>query len=152
LKTSSTEPGGWVNGNVFVFPRGARASAGAVAFAKFWIGLDNAQAAAEIAIAGGWIPVAPAVVSEAKYQDALAADPIFRRFVQLASSSQLQPTPVVRGAGYLQRLLESTAERVASDPSLSPEQELKAANRQLEDYLQSLSSSRTSTAGKRGEQ
>ncbi|MFM7116883.1 MAG: hypothetical protein ACKO0N_09635, partial [Planctomycetota bacterium] len=115
-------------------------------------GLSNSQTAAEVAIAGGWIPVTPAVVSEAKYQAALAADPIFRQFVQLASSPQLQPTPVVRGAGYLQRLLESTAERVASDPSLSPEQELKAANRQLEDYLQSLSPSRTSTAGKRGGQ
>jgi len=152
LANNSQEPGGWVNGNVFVFPRGGRTSPGAIAFAKFWIGLSNSQTAAEVAIAGGWIPVTPAVVSEAKYQAALAADPIFRQFVQLASSPQLQPTPVVRGAGYLQRLLESTAERVASDPSLSPEQELKAANRQLEDYLQSLSPSRTSTAGKRGGQ
>jgi multiple sugar transport system substrate-binding protein len=149
---NAAEPGGWVNGNVFVFPRGGRNSSGAIAFAKFWIGLSNSQTAAEIAIAGGWIPVTPAVVFEAKYRAALAADPIFRQFVQLASSPQLQPTPVVRGAGYLQRLLESTAERVASDPSLSPEQELKAANQQLEDYLQSLSSSRTAPAGKRGEQ
>ena len=150
--TNSIEPSGWVNGNVFVFPRGGRAAPGAVAFAKFWIGLSDSQAAAETSIAGGWLPVTPAVVVEPKYQAALAADPIFSKFVQLASSPQLQPTPVVRGAGYLQRLLEATAERVASDPSLSPEQELRAANRQLEDYLRSLSTSRSAIAGKAGEQ
>jgi len=150
--SESAEPGGWVNGNVFVFPRGGRASAGAVAFAKFWIGLSDPQAAAETAIAGGWIPVTPEVVSEPKYQAALSSDPIFRRFVELASSKQLQPTPVVRGAGYMQRLIESTAERVASDTSLSPELELNAANRQLEDYLKSLSNGRRAGVGEGGNQ
>jgi len=148
----SAEPSGWVNGNVFVFPRGGAASAGAVAFAKFWIGQSDSQAAAEIAIAGGWIPVTPDVVAEPRYQAALEANPIFRRFVQLAGSDRLLPTPVVRGAGYLQRLLESTAERVASDPALSPEQELTAANQQLEDYLRSLSTSRPASGGKGGQQ
>ena len=89
-------------------------------------------------------------MNEPKYQAALAADPIFKKFVQLARSPQLQPTPVVRGAGYLQRLVESVAERVASDPSLSPERELKAANRELETYLQSLSASRSPIGGEEG--
>lgn len=140
-QAAAEAPRGWVNGNVFVFPKRGQASAGAVAFAKFWCGLVDPDEAAETCLQGGWLPVSPRVIASQQIQTALQTDPLYQQFVGLAGSPALQPTPVVRGAGYLTRLLESTAERVASDVRLSPERELEAANQQMQQYLRSLAPS-----------
>lgn len=137
-ESAGSAPAGWVNGNVFVFPRGARSSAGALAFAKFWIGLDNPAAAAQTCLAGGWIPVLPNVVAEPSFAAELEREPLFRRFVELAESPGMRPTPAVRGAAYLVRVLESTAERLASDSRLSAREALREANQELEVYFSQL--------------
>lgn len=134
----AAQSAGWVNGNVFVFPRGARNSAGAVEFAKFWIGLTNPAEGSRTALAGGWLPVTPAVVAEPEFAAELERDPLFRQFVTLAGSAAMRPTPSVRGAGYLVRVLEATAERVAGNTRLSAAEALQAANREVEAYLRGL--------------
>ncbi|MFN6110260.1 MAG: extracellular solute-binding protein [Planctomycetota bacterium] len=136
--SARTAPAGWVNGNVFVFPRRARNSTGALAFAKFWIGLDQPAEAAQTCLAGGWIPVLPKVVAEPSFAAELEREPLFRRFVELAESSGMRPTPSVRGAAYLVRVLESTAERVASDSRLPADGAFGEANRELETYFSKL--------------
>ncbi len=133
-------PAGWVNGNVFVFPKRARSSAGALEFAKFWIGLQTPEQAARTCRAGGWIPVSPEVVKTPEFQSFLKTDPLFRQFVSLASSPRMLPTPTIRGASYLVRLLEATAERVSGNPNLSAAEELRAANEEFKQYQQSLRS------------
>ena len=47
---------GWANGNYFLVPRGARNSAGAWEFMKFWAGFGHEAEAARICTEGGWIP------------------------------------------------------------------------------------------------
>lgn len=137
-RSTASAPPGWVNGNVFVFPRGARNSAGALAFAKFWIGRDDPAEAARTCLTGGWIPVLPEVVAEPQFAAELEREPLFRRFVELAESPGMRPTPAVRGAAYLLRVLESTAERLASDSRLSAGEVLREANRELEVYFSGL--------------
>jgi len=89
-------------------------------------------------LAGGWIPVLPKVVAEPSFAAELEREPLFRRFVELAESSGMRPTPSVRGAAYLVRVLESTAERVASDSRLPADGAFGEANRELETYFSKL--------------
>jgi multiple sugar transport system substrate-binding protein len=94
---------GWVNGNFFVVPRGAKNPRGAWAFMKFWAGVrghegDAAQACAD----GGWIPSSQAVVDHPTFQAHLRRLPRFATFVELAASPNQVPTPAIPGAQYLQ--------------------------------------------------
>jgi multiple sugar transport system substrate-binding protein len=132
--------GGWVNGNVFIFPRRAANSQGAWEFAKFWLGYGNPAAAAETCVEGGWIPVSAQVVTEPQFQSALQRDSLFGKFVELAGSANQLPTPMVRGAGYLQRAIELSAERVSGDATLDPLRELARVNDDIRRYLTGLSS------------
>ncbi len=122
---------GWVNGNFFVVPRGAKNAKGAVAFMKFWIGLDDAGQAARTCVAGGWIPVSESVVQHDSFQQFLDEQPLFREFVRLAASPNQYPIPVVRGAPLLKRTVEQAAAEIMTDVELSPENALKAANMRL---------------------
>jgi multiple sugar transport system substrate-binding protein len=94
---------GWVNGNFFVVPRGARNPRGAWAFMKFWSGFGGNEAeAARACAAGGWIPASGQVVEHPIFQDYLAAHPMFATFVELAASPNQVPTPGVVGAQFFQ--------------------------------------------------
>lgn len=114
---------GWVNGNFFVVPRGARNPDGAWRFMKFWSGFDGFEAeAAETCRAGGWIPVSTRVVRQPRFQSYLAEQPLFARFVELAESPNQVPTPVVPGAPYFQRTINEAASKamyVEAAPPLS---------------------------------
>ncbi len=94
---------GWVNGNFFVVPRGAKNSRGAWAFMKFWSGFGGHEAEAARACAGGgWIPASQRVVERAEFQAYLDRYPMFRTFVDLAGSPRQVPTPRVPGAQFFQ--------------------------------------------------
>ncbi|MBX7166256.1 MAG: extracellular solute-binding protein [Pirellulales bacterium] len=103
---------GWVNGNFFVVPRGARNPQGAWAFMQFWSGFGGHEAAAaETCVAGGWIPASPQVVKQpvlARYQ---SEHPLFAAFIEQAASDAQVPTPSIPGAATL--LLE--VNRAAED-------------------------------------
>ena len=89
---------GWVNGNFFVVPRGAKNPRGAWAFMKFWSGFDGHEAeAARACAAGGWIPASRHVVRHPTFQQYLDRYPMFRTFVELAGSPRQVPTPAVPG-------------------------------------------------------
>lgn len=122
---------GWVNGNVFVVPRGGRNPAGAVAFMKFWIGLDQPAEAAATCAAGGWIPVSPQVVRHPRFARFLEQQPLFAEFVRLAASPGQQPVPLIPGAAVLKRTVEQAAAEIMDDPGLDPGDVLEAANRRL---------------------
>jgi len=130
---------GWVNGNFFLVPRGARNRPGAWAFMKFWSGFGGHESDAAITCqAGGWIPASEQVVQQPSFQNYLAAQPLFSRFVQLASGNQV-PTPVVPGAAMFQRTVNEAVQRsmyLSSPPSAA--ELLKQANQEIQQHLERM--------------
>lgn len=103
---------GWVNGNFFVIPKGARCPEGAWEFMKFWSGFQSHEKeAAETCQAGGWIPVSPKVVARESFQNYLNKHPLFAEFVRLAGSENQHPIPVMPGAPRIDRELKAASER-----------------------------------------
>lgn len=127
---------GWVNGNFFLVPRGARNRPGAWAFMKFWSGFGGNEAAAAVTCqAGGWIPVSEQVVRQPSFQRFLEEQPLFARFVQLAAGNQV-PTPVVPGASMFQRTVNEAVQRGMYLPTPPPAAELlEQADREIQQHL-----------------
>ncbi|MCG8586577.1 MAG: extracellular solute-binding protein [Pirellulales bacterium] len=108
---------GWVNGNLFIVPRGSRNAAGAWAFMKFWSGFaaDAASArrneaeAARACIAGGWVPASQAVVDSPEFQAYLKEAPQFAEFLRMAGSKNQIPVPTIVGAAYFRSEIEKAA-------------------------------------------
>ena len=107
---------GWVNGNFFVVPAGAKCGKGAWAFAKFWIGLDHPNDAAQWYADGGWIPVTGDVVKSPVFKEQLSATPLLIPFVELAQSPNQFPTPVVPGAALFKRTIDALAYEAMMTP------------------------------------
>ncbi|HRX82722.1 MAG TPA: extracellular solute-binding protein, partial [Pirellulaceae bacterium] len=104
------EQAGWVNGNFFLVPRGAKNREGAWEFMKFWSGFGGNEAnAAQTCVAGGWIPVSAAVADYPTFQAYLEQEPLFAKFVELAAQPNQIPTPVIPGAAYFQRTVNDAA-------------------------------------------
>jgi multiple sugar transport system substrate-binding protein len=105
---------GWVNGNLFIIPRGSRNTAGAWAFMKFWSGFAadadeshrNEAEAARACIAGGWVPASQHVVDSPDFQTYLSTAPQFAAFVRLAASKNQIPVPTIVGAAYFRSEIE----------------------------------------------
>jgi multiple sugar transport system substrate-binding protein len=127
---------GWVNGNFFVVPRGARNPRGAWAFMKFWSGFAGHEAeAARACAAGGWIPASRQVVDHPIFQDYLWRLPMFATFVELAGSPRQVPTPSVPGAQFFQDEIIRAAED-AMYKLVPPREALEAATRRIEARLE----------------
>lgn len=127
---------GWVNGNFFVVPRGARNSAGAWEFMKFWSGVGGYESeAAETCAAGGWIPVSQKVVDQPKFQRFLREHPLFVEFVALAGSESQFPIPVIPGAPYFNREIKSVGARAMTDVNGSPQELLDRATERIQAHV-----------------
>lgn len=131
---------GWVNGNFFLMPRGAKNPDGAWEFMKFWSGFNgNEKHAAETCVAGGWIPVSEEVVRQTEFQIFLDEQPLFAEFVRLASSPNQVPTPAIPGAGFFYRTInEAAAEGMYVEAETSPRDLLKEATRNIQTHLDAM--------------
>ena len=143
-----TPPGGrsnagWVNGNFFVIPRNAKNGTGAWEFAKFWIGLQQAESAAQTCAAGGWIPVSRSVIETEEFQQYLDANPMFETFVDLATSDHQFPIPQVVGAAMFKRTVESTAYEALHE-NTPPAELLRDAQQRIQQQLDRSNRSRGS--------
>ena len=104
---------GWVNGNLFIVPRGAKNPRGAWEFMKFWSGFDGNEAEAAVtASRGGWIPVSEKVVDQPAFQSHLQREPRLRTFIDLAASENQLPTPALPVASFYYREVIAAAEDV----------------------------------------
>ncbi len=104
---------GWVNGNFFLVPRGARQPAGAWEFMKFWSGFGGHEAqAAQACAEGGWIPASPQVVTEPVFQSYLNQNPLMKTFVELAKSEHQVPIPALPVAALYRREIEAAGQAV----------------------------------------
>ncbi|MEO1498091.1 MAG: extracellular solute-binding protein [Planctomycetota bacterium] len=129
---------GWVNGNFFVVPRGAKRADGAWEFMKFWVGLGGREAeAAETAAAGGWIPPSRSVIDEPRYQQLLQEEPLLRVFVRLAASKAQRPTPVMPGGGVYYREVVAAAQDVVYRGA-DVEARLNEAQRRVRRHMESI--------------
>lgn len=126
---------GWVNGNFFVVPRGAKNSAGAWEFMKFWSGVGHETEAAEICATGGWIPVSQNVVDQPRFQQYLRQQPLFAEFVSLAGSENQFPIPAIPGAPYFDREIKSVGARAMADEDASPQELLDRAAAKIQDQV-----------------
>ena len=131
---------GWVNGNFFLVPRGARQPGGAWEFMKYWCGFGGREStAAEICIRGGWIPVSQAVVRQPRFQKHLSAEPLFAQFVTLARSEHQIPTPVIPGAPFFYRTInQAAATAMYTEPPSDPTALLQSAAHEIQQHLDSL--------------
>ncbi len=129
------ENAGWVNGNFFVVPVGARNTAGAWEFAKFWIGFRHPEQAARTSAAGGWIPVSQEVVDTDAFQEYLKKSPLFREFVELAASPNQFPIPQVPGAAFFRRAVEGAGFEALNYPQRSVKEILAATNVRIQQQL-----------------
>lgn len=129
---------GWVNGNFFLVPRGAKNPAGAWAFMRFWIGLDDPVSAAETCAAGGWVPVSETVIRHPRFQQHMREHPLFSEFVELASSDQLFPFPQVAGAMFAKRTIESAADEAVAHPERSAADLLRQAGQRIQSQLERI--------------
>lgn len=87
--------GGFANGNYMVVPKGAKQTAGAWEFIRFWSGLADPQVAAELYTWGGWLPALRGVASAPVFEGYLQHFPQFRSFVSLLPSENQQTLPPV---------------------------------------------------------
>ena len=132
------ERAGWVNGNFFIVPRGAKQPQGAWEFMKFWAGFDGAERQAAITAAeGGWIPPSEAVVRQPEFQRFLERMPLFREFVELAASEHQTPTPALPVASFYYREVVAAASDVmyrGADPEARLAVAARRVRRQLEEH------------------
>jgi len=127
---------GWVNGNFFLVPRGAKNRRGAWAFMKFWTGLGGHEVdATKTCVAGGWIPVSQNVVDQREFQEYLKSEPLFCEFVELAASSNQIPIPVIPGAPYFNREIKNVGGNAMIDLDASPAELLNAASRRIQEQI-----------------
>lgn len=127
---------GWVNGNFFLVPRGAKSPNGAWEFMKFWSGFDGNEAqAARTCRAGGWIPVSQAVVEQERFREYLDEQPLFRTFVELAASPNQFPIPVIPGAPFFNREIKNVGGAAMADADASTSALLDEATEQIQKQL-----------------
>jgi multiple sugar transport system substrate-binding protein len=139
------ENAGWVNGNLFIVPRGSQNAAGAWAFMKFWSGFAarasearrNEAEAARACIAGGWVPASQRVVDSPEFQQYLADAPQFAAFVRLAASENQIPVPTIVGAAYFRDEIERAAAE-ALYRGVPARQALEAASERVRKRLEEL--------------
>ena len=139
---SGRSDAGWVNGNFFLVPRGARNSAGAWEFMKFWIGVGEHRGnAAETCVAGGWIPVLPSVAAEPVFQQYLDEQPLFAEFVRLSAQPDQVPTPVIPGAAYFYRTInDAAATAMYVEAADSPAALIERASVDIQTHLDAIGS------------
>ncbi len=130
---------GWVNGNFFAVPRGARQKQGAWEFMKYWTGFSgNGIAAAKACAAGGWIPPSQEIVDQAPYQKALDEQPLLREFVTLAASPHQRPVPALAVSSFYYQEVVRAAQQVmyrGTDPQTELQEAAARVRQRLREVL-----------------
>jgi multiple sugar transport system substrate-binding protein len=117
----------WSNGNFMIIPRGARNKAGALAFMKFWSGVDKPERAAEFYTWGGWLPITPDVARAPLYQEYIKKYPEFKTFVDILASPNVQVSPPVPHQAYVMQRVGwgGWAEEAALRGTVTPREALQ---------------------------
>lgn len=86
---------GDTRGNPLIIPAGAKEPEGALDFVRFWGGMTDPEAAAEISSAGGWLPMTRTTARSKAFKKYVRENPQVETFLKLMESDALQPLPPV---------------------------------------------------------
>ena len=86
---------GFATANLAFIPIGARETQGAIAFMRFWSGLERPERAASFLTKGGWLPMRRAITESPRYRDFIAANPQIKNFLHQLDNFNLIPIPAV---------------------------------------------------------
>jgi multiple sugar transport system substrate-binding protein len=126
---------GFANGNFMIVPRGARQAAGAWAFIRYWSGLGDARASAELYTWGGWLPGLRGVAEAPAFQEYLRRYPQFRAFVELLPSQNQHTLPPVPFQTFLLDRI-GAADESTMRGLLSPQAALDRLEREVSEERQ----------------
>jgi multiple sugar transport system substrate-binding protein len=126
---------GFADGNFMIVPSSARQVAGAWAFIRFWSGLADPDAAAELYTWGGWLPALRGVAKAAPFERYLERYPQFRKFVELLPSENQQTVPPVPFQTFLLDRI-TAADDSAMRGLLSPRAALERLEREVAEERQ----------------
>lgn len=90
-----TANAGDTRGNPLIIPTGAKEPEGALDFIRFWGGMTDPEAAAEISAAGGWLPMTRTTARSQAFKKYVRENPGFQTFLDLMESDALEPLPPV---------------------------------------------------------
>ncbi|MFZ4508012.1 MAG: ABC transporter substrate-binding protein [Fimbriimonas sp.] len=126
---------GTTNGNFMIIPKGAKEKKGALAFIKFWSGMDDPERAAKFYTWGGWLPLTDRVAKAKDYQAYLHKYPQFATFITVLASPNYTTAPPV---AYQQFLTDraNRAEDLAVRGTMTPAQALKNLEQEVIAELQ----------------
>lgn len=120
--------------NYLMIPRASSCPAGAWAFMKFWIGMDDTEAGGRNTAAMGWLPYCDRVAHSQGYQAYLKKYPRFKTFLDLVASPNLQKFPVTSLQSFVTTEV-GKAEEATGRGSITPEQALRGLDRTVADEL-----------------
>lgn len=109
--------------NYMMIPRAAHNPEGALAFLKFWTGMDDAEAGAQNIVDMGWLPYCDRVAKTNTYQAYLRKYPNFAPFVKLVASPNLEVPPVGPLQSFIMNEIQK-ANDLANRGTLSADQAL----------------------------
>ncbi len=99
--------------NFLVIPRASRNPEGALAFMKYWIGMDDPEAGGHNQEQMSWLPYCQRVANAHSYQKFLRENPNFKPFLDMMSSPNLEIPPTGPNQSFImdemQKVGESTA-------------------------------------------
>jgi multiple sugar transport system substrate-binding protein len=106
-----TPGAGYVSVNLAFIPIGAKQPEGAMAFIRFWSGLERPDRAAKFLTNGGWLPMRRAIAEAPAYREFIEQNPQFQVFVNQLTSPNLLPLPAVPYQVFFFSQLQYTEDR-----------------------------------------
>ena len=122
---------GYAAPTLLMVPATARHPEGAWAFARFWSGLADPKVAAELNVAGGWLPNGPEMAAAPAYREYVRRYPQFGTFMRVVAEPGLQTLPSVADVAYLFDAAVKQ-ELLATSGKKTPRQALQDAQRDFD--------------------
>jgi multiple sugar transport system substrate-binding protein len=117
--------------NLAIIPVGAREPDGALAFMRYWSGLQDADVAGAFNASGGWLPPLRTTVQSPDFQAFLTRNPQFRTFITAIDSPDVEPVPPVAYQVYFNSRIWQAEDRVVRGDK-TPEQALRDLEAEVE--------------------
>ncbi len=126
---------GSTRGNPLIIPSGAKEPEGALDFMRFWAGITDPEAAAEISGKGGWLPMTRLTARSKAFQKYARENPGFQTFLDLMNSDSLEPLPPIPIQNFIGDKIneaQDRAERGTRTPDVAVETFVRDVAKELE--------------------
>lgn len=117
--------------NLAFIPVGAKQPAGAIAFMRFWSGLEDPLRVGAFNASGGWLPPLRTTIPSPEFQEFVRRYPQFQTFIDLIARPDLEPVPPVAYQVFFNSRVWQAEDRVVRGDQTPAE-----ALRQLEEEVE----------------